>query len=171
MANAKKLTVKRIEKFCEVLRESCNVTLAAETIGVSRSHVYQARKRNKAFREAWDNALNEGLDKLEAEIVRRGFRGVETPVHYAGKRVDTIRKYSDKLAMFFLKAHRPEKYRERAPVEHPGGAVRSEVTIYLPDNGRDPNLSGAPSQSGRRRLTPASPAAGRPPPGSPRRDD
>ncbi len=144
MANPKKLGRKKIEAFCAVLRETCNVTLAAERIGVSRRHVYRLREREAAFREAWDNALNEGLDKLEAEIVRRGFKGVKTAVHYGGKRVDTITKYSDQLAMLFLKAHRPEKYRERAAPEHggEGGAVRAEVKIYLPDNGRDPAPGG-----------------------------
>ena len=39
--------------------------------------------------------------------------GVEKPVHYKGKRVDTVRRFSDTLLMFLLKARRPDIHRER----------------------------------------------------------
>lgn len=35
-------------------------------------------------------------------------------------KIATIRKYSDTLAIFLLKAHAPDKYRERQHIEHAG---------------------------------------------------
>ncbi len=59
---------------------------------------------------------------------RRAFEGVEEPVFHQGKQCGTIRRYSDTLTIFLLKAHRPAKYRERR--EHIGevryGVVSAE---------------------------------------------
>jgi hypothetical protein len=41
--------------------------------------------------------------------------GVERPVTVAGER-EVIREYSDRMLEMLLKAHRPEKYRERYDV-------------------------------------------------------
>jgi hypothetical protein len=58
----------------------------------------------------WQQA-DAGVDLLEAELHKRAFEGVERPVYYKGEQVGTWRFYSDALAMFLLKAHRPERYR------------------------------------------------------------
>ena len=46
--------------------------------------------------------------------------GVDEPVFYQGAQCGAVRKYSDTLLIFMLKARRPEKYRERANVELTG---------------------------------------------------
>lgn len=43
-------------------------------------------------------------------------------------RVATVRKYSDTLAIFLLKAHNPDKYRENSKVELSGHLSMSEMT-------------------------------------------
>ena len=46
---------------------------------------------------------------------------MKEPVYQGGKRVGYIRKFDTVAAMFLLKAHAPERFRERQHVEHAGG--------------------------------------------------
>ncbi|RMF70364.1 MAG: terminase [Alphaproteobacteria bacterium] len=98
------------KRFLDVLRKSANVSAAARAVGMSRSSAYQLRRQDPEFRAAWDEALEEALDLLEAELWRRALKGVVRPVFYGGRRCGMIRSYSDQLGMFLLKAHRPERY-------------------------------------------------------------
>ena len=66
-----------------------------------------------AFAAAWDDALEAAVDQLEAEARHRAIDGVEQPHFHQGKVCGTVRKYSDALLMFLLRAHRPETYRDR----------------------------------------------------------
>ncbi|WP_162148545.1 hypothetical protein [Asticcacaulis sp. AC402] len=50
------------------------------------------------------------------------------PVYHLGKTVGAIRKYSDTLAIFLLKAHAPEKYRERSSLDLQGSLQVSNMT-------------------------------------------
>ncbi len=113
MANRTKLTPQKRQHFLKVLAATCNVKEAARDINVSRTQVYEARKRDVEFAAAWDNAIEEGADALELEARRRALEGVKEPVFYKGEVCGHVLRYSDTLLMFLLKAHRPEKYRER----------------------------------------------------------
>ena len=106
--------------FIEVLRETGNVTLAAQHAGQSRNQVHDVRQRSKRFAAQWDNALEEATDLLEAEARRRAFTGIDKPVFYKGKVVGSTKKYSGPLLMFLLEAHRPQKFRDGGKVEQPG---------------------------------------------------
>ena len=97
--------------FLQALTETVNVTLACRRAGIPRRTAYDWREQDAAFAGRWDEALEEGIDLLEAELQRRAFEGVERPITYRGEQVGTWRYYSDALAMFLLKAHRPERYR------------------------------------------------------------
>ena len=128
------LTPEKKEHFLAVLRETANVTAGARAIGVGRAWMYHAgRDKDAKFAEAWDAALEEAVDALEGEARRRGFSGVDEPVHYKGERVDTIKRYSDVLLIFLLKAHRPEKFREKFEHSGPGGGpMQIEHLVALP---------------------------------------
>ncbi len=78
------------------------------------------RRHSEDFAAQWREALEEGTDLLDAEARRRAVTGVDKPVYYKGKVVGSITKYSDRLLMFLLKAHRPQKFRDGVKVEHPG---------------------------------------------------
>ena len=108
--------------FLNVLALNPNIRAAARASGIGRQTAYDARASNVVFAECWEQALDEAVERLEAEAHRRAFEGVEEPVHYKGDRVDTVLKYSDTLAIFLLKAHRPERYRERQEM-HIKGAL------------------------------------------------
>ena len=116
--------------FLDTLRGTGNVRLAASNADVARQVAYRARDSSATFRADWDEALEEARELLEAEARRRAAIGVDEPVFYKGKVVGHIRKYSDNLLMFLLKAHWPEKFRDNYAVEHSGpggGPVKMEA--------------------------------------------
>ena len=71
----------------------------------------------------------------EAEAHRRAFQGTTKPVFFQGGECGEIREYSDGLAQFLLKAHRPEKYRERSQVDNNiTGATSVTVLTGVPSD-------------------------------------
>lgn len=106
--------------FLDALAESGNVSKAAAAAGVTRTTVYALRNHPDApdFAEAWEDALEEASDLLELEARRRAVEGVEEPVFYQGLECGSVRKYSDTLLIFLLKAAKPEKYRERTSTDN-----------------------------------------------------
>jgi hypothetical protein len=122
--------------FLKELARVGNVTAACGAADVGRATVYEHADRHPDFKEAWTEALEAAADLLELEARRRAHDGVDVPVLYRGKLcgtwVDaqgqpvaegtpaaslvplTIRKYSDALLMFLLRAYRPDKFRDQA---------------------------------------------------------
>lgn len=98
------------------LRQLGNISQAAEAAGCSRSAHYLWLRTDPRYHAEVADAMEEAADHLEAEARRRAVEGTEEPVYYQGKPVGAIRRYSDLLLIFLLKAARPEKFRER--VEH-----------------------------------------------------
>jgi hypothetical protein len=115
-------TPQKKEKFLSNLRKWPNVTRAARLANISRVTAYLHRREDSPlydpdFSKAWDEALAEGVERQAEEAERRAFKGVNEPVYYKGVKVGTVKKYSDTLAIFLLKAHDPEKYRDRSSVD------------------------------------------------------
>lgn len=123
-----KLTPEKLTAFCAALAETCNVGKACAAVGIARQTAYDWRDEIPEFAAKWDRALKIGVSALEDEAHRRGFEGTEEPVYHLGKTVGTITKYSDTLAIFLLKAHDPEKYRERSSVDLQGSLQVSNMT-------------------------------------------
>ena len=86
------------ERFLEVFRSTCNVRLSADAAGIDRDTAYRRRQRDPAFAALWAQAEQDGIDVLEAEARRRGL------------------SQSDALLIFLLRAHRPDRYRERVDI-------------------------------------------------------
>lgn len=123
--------------FLAELQESANVSEAARAAGINRQYAYEARGADPAFAAGWDAALEVATDALEGEARRRALAGVEEPIYFKGKECGRIRRYSDTLTIFLLKAHRPERFRDRVTTEHTGGVdVR---VIYVDDAGDPPS--------------------------------
>ena len=117
--------------FLDTLRGTGNVRLAASNADVARQVAYRARDSSATFRAEWDEALEEARELLEAEARRRASIGVDEPVFYKGKVVGHVRKYSDNLLMFLLKAHWPDKFRENVSIDQrvsgrDGGPVKTQ---------------------------------------------
>lgn len=113
------------EAFLTELAQRGNVSAAAAAGGMSRYWYYDQRAADETFAAAWDEALETAIDAMELEARRRAVEGVEKPIiGRVGKDQDGIityvTEYSDSLMALLLKAHRPEKYRERTDVQHSG---------------------------------------------------
>jgi hypothetical protein len=120
-----KLTRERQQRFLTALADTGIVSVAVEIAGTSRTRVYELRKRDESFAAAWDEAEEHAADALEAEAWRRAVAGVPEPLVSSGRVVRdddgqplAIRRYSDNLLLALLKARRPDKFKDRAVVEH-----------------------------------------------------
>jgi terminase small subunit-like protein len=89
--------------FLAILAEQCNVTEACRAAGIGRSAVYTWRDDDPAFRAAWEEAEQMAADRLEKVAWERASKGL-----------------SDRMLELLLKAHRPEKFKERVANEHTG---------------------------------------------------
>ena len=98
--------------FIIQLSEFPNVTRACAFAGVARQTAYAARDIDKPFKQAWDECIAAAVDGLE---------------EVAFKRAGTS---SDLLAIFMLKAHRPDRYRETNRHEITG-ADGADLTFTL----------------------------------------
>lgn len=105
-------TPEKVAAFLSGLRLGASVSLAARNAGIPRQTVYEWRDQSEQFRKDWDDAVEEGTDGLEDAARTRAQDGVDEPVFYQGEVCGAVRKYSDTLMIFLLKARRPEKFRD-----------------------------------------------------------
>lgn len=122
-------TPEKAADFLELIAQGHTATHAAEQCRVSRSAAYKHRESDKLFAAAWKDAEAAGTEVLEEEAFRRAKQGVLEPVYQGGSKVGTIRKYSDTLLIFLLKARKPETYRENATVKHEGGITVDDASM------------------------------------------
>lgn len=115
------------DRFFIALSSTCNVTESARIVGMSRQYMHQLRREDKDFAKRWEDAIEQGTDALEAEARRRAIDGFKRPIFYQGKQVGDETLYSDPLMITLLKAHRPEKFREKGFDLPPG----SEIVIAM----------------------------------------
>lgn len=107
MANVLKVTSKKKSEFLTALRDMPNVSAACRLIGVANKTMYEHRKEDAEFAAAWDDAIKEGAENLEAIAMRRAMES----------------HTSDTLMIFLLKGLFPEKYRENVKQEHSGDVI------------------------------------------------
>jgi hypothetical protein len=131
-----KLTPEKLTAFCAALAETCNVGRACAAVDISRQTAYGWREQMPDFAERWDKALKVGASLLEDEAVRRAHDGVDEPMTYQGRFcplldaegkpvigpdgrpvIATVKKYSDTLLIFLLKARDPDRFRDNAKLE------------------------------------------------------
>lgn len=98
------------EKFLNFLRSGELPGMAAKKLGLGRRTVFNWKDRDKEFAEAWLHAVEDGLDKLEAEARRRAEVGCLKPVFQGGVQVGEIREYSDTLMSLLLKGRRRDVF-------------------------------------------------------------
>ena len=91
------------ERFLQILGQSCNVAMACKIAGVDRSVAYDHKRTLPEFAAKWGDAIETAVEMLEAEAWTRA------------------KKKSDLLMIFLLKAHKPDKYRERAEIDVTSG--------------------------------------------------
>ena len=137
------------DAFLEALRHIPVVAHACTAVGIERSTAYRARAADGDFATAWDEAMEDGIDKAEQEAFKRAVVGFEEPVvdkgrlayryerytdeegaeHYRPVLDDngqpiplTVRKHSDTLMALILKGRRKKVYADRTELTGADGA-------------------------------------------------
>ena len=106
------------EAFLDALSTSGNVTASCEAARIGRQSAYDWRNDDPAFAAAWVEAQKLGTDALEDEATRRATVGTEEPVWHQGQQCGTVRKFSDTLLIFLLKARDRDRFMDRTSNEH-----------------------------------------------------
>jgi hypothetical protein len=108
-------------EFLRYLEVTANVSASARLIGKKAAAADRLRKKDSKFADAWNEAASAALDKLEAVSLHRATNGVTRGKYYEGQKIGKEKYFSDQLAMFLLKARRPEVYGkvEADPQNHP----------------------------------------------------
>lgn len=119
------------KRFLEAFALNANVSAAAAAAGIDRSTPYKWQADDPEFKEAWEQAEQQAIDRLEAAAYARAVDGwEESHVNNRGE-LYSVRKFSDQLAITLLKAHRPTKYRERMEHSGPGGKEPVRFTLNI----------------------------------------
>jgi hypothetical protein len=124
--------------FIQRLAQTGNVSVACKRAKISRKTAYETRESDKLFDAAWKEALEVATEALELEARRRAEEGTLEPIYHQGLQVGTVRKYSDTLMIFLLKAHAPDKYRENIKNDHAGEIL---LRIQYGNDGTDDSAS------------------------------
>jgi len=96
--------------FLSVLQTMPVVRIACQKAGISRSEAYKVRSSDPEFALAWQQALQDGVDMIEATL------------HARARKSDTV------AAIFLLKNLRPEVYGENVNVNVSGSLSIEEVS-------------------------------------------
>lgn len=90
--------------FLRALSATHSVTEAAQSVGMARQSAYRLRSRLKgqAFDLAWEVAFHHSYDVLAHAALERALNGVEVPVYYQGEKIDTYRRYDERLTVALL---------------------------------------------------------------------
>lgn len=121
--------------FLDAIGKGMSVSSACKAADIGRTTAYRWRKTNKPFAKAWDEAEQDGIDRLEDRALAMAHAG------------------DAKLIMFLLKAKRPEKYRESVAHTHSGGfdvnldEVRASIDRKLSRIAHASAEAGVPSKS------------------------
>jgi hypothetical protein len=152
----------RQQLFLFALSRCGSVARAARAAGMTPRSAYQLLDSPAAdsFAEAWDRAIEEGIERVRADALERALAGVFVPVFRRGKLVRVEHRRCDKLALALLSGHhRDVDYQRQTAVAR---------RHYKAEMGKLPKSARAPRRSGpsiRRSSTGSKPAR----PGSLRR--
>lgn len=140
------------------LRDVPVLAHAAEAAGIDRITVWRARESDEEFAKAYDDAMEQGIDRAEQEAFRRAVQGYEEPVidkgrlAYAYERyVDeegkegyrplldangqpiplTVRKHSDQLLGLILKGRRKKVYADRTELTGADGGPMQQAQVII----------------------------------------
>jgi len=115
------------KRFIEELADTGSVTAAARAVGMSVTSCYRLRRAPGAegFAAAWEAALAEASKRLVDIAFDRAINGTEEPVlDKHGNCIHIRQRTNDRLLMFLLRAHHPERYRHHnAPPPTPPQAA------------------------------------------------
>ena len=97
--------------FLAHLATTSNVTASAEAAGIATGTAYDAKRAKPEFNRQWRQALCEGYEHLEMELLHR-FRIGEAKSEAGDEK--PVRKFDNATAFRLLTAHREEAAQQRA---------------------------------------------------------
>jgi hypothetical protein len=105
-------TPERQQGFIEALADTGSVAAACKAVDMSTVGAYYLRRQKGAesFRDAWQKALDLGVQRLEDVAMDRALNGVDEPVYSYGELVGVRKKVNDRLLMFMLRNRSPERF-------------------------------------------------------------
>lgn len=107
---------KKMDGFLALLQEGYSVSGACNKADLARSTAYQWRDQDTEFRQAWDDAIDAGTDKLEDVMLD----------------LTKLRNHTGFLStMATLKARRPDKWREDQKIDV---ALNNNVVYQIADS-------------------------------------
>ena len=139
--------------FIEALADGGSVSEAARAVGMSPSTAYRLRRSpgGEAFARAWDAAVAQAVSMLVDVAFDRAINGTVEPVLDAnGRRVGSRHRPGDRMLMFLLAAHYPDRYgqqRRRRPRrgEAPAPTVAEALECLSPVTPAEPEALMAPA--------------------------
>jgi len=126
-------TAERQRAFIDALAATGSVKAACRKVNMSQEGAYYLRRQPGAesFRAAWNAALDHGVQNLADAAMERALHGVPVPIMWQGEQVNERRVFNDRLTMFLLRHHMPEKYGELKPLrpgtKHPETIAREQA--------------------------------------------
>lgn len=97
--------------FLAALAETSNVARAAKAAGIATSTVYETRRKSRDFAAKWRDALCEGYDNLEMDLVCRLREG---EIKRAPGAKVGVRTFDNATSFRLLQVHREAVAREKA---------------------------------------------------------
>ena len=138
------------QRFLAALAMKPNVAYACDKAHITRACAFMKRKRDAEFGKLWAAAVQTGIEKLEESCWNRAKDGVKRGVWRNDAdgnpvKVEVVHEYSDTLAICLLKAHAPEKYRERSEtaLTGPGGTELPLIGVRVVGGGKLPEAKDA----------------------------
>ncbi|MFL6763705.1 MAG: hypothetical protein ACJ8FO_00730 [Sphingomicrobium sp.] len=140
-------TAERQIAFIEKLADCGSIGAACKHVGMSRESVRKLRRRpcGRAFRDAFDAALDCGYADVEESAAERSRNGVARPVFYKGEQVGEWRHFDERLTMFLLRFRRRHRFGPEAdglprPPAHIRGFDADEPIAFDPEGDLDGHL-------------------------------
>lgn len=125
------------DAFLLAFSKTGNYGQSAIAAKVSRSTVDDWRRDDPEFAKRYQLAESDAADAIRGEITRRGITGWEEPVYQHGKKVGSVRKYSDQLLALLARARLPE-FKEKLDVTTAGQPLGNYYAALIVNN---PELS------------------------------
>ncbi|KQN81128.1 helix-turn-helix domain containing protein [Sphingomonas sp. Leaf62] len=150
---------KKQRDFIETLADGGSVADAARAVGMSPSTAYRLRRSpgGEAFARAWDAAVAQAVGMLVDVAFDRAINGTVEPVLDAeGRRVGSRHRPGDRMLMFLLAAHYPDRYGKQqrrrsargeaeAPAPTPTPSVAEALDALTPVPPAEPEKLMAPA--------------------------
>ena len=119
-----------------------NISLSAQSAGLSRQLVCHWRDTDRLFAESWAAAEAQFSDQLRYAAFQRGVEGRREPVFYQGQKIGERVLYSDPLLLYLLQLADTDS---RAASDNQSEAERDQLLAQIaaqmaalcPDSGPD----------------------------------